>query len=803
MKAVRPRVLGPLLLVAVGCSLATAAAEAAEGPANISAPAISGIARDGQRLKVGKGAWSGAKPIAYAYAWSRCDASGNSCTAIVSARKATYKLVHEDVGHTLRAAVSASDSGGETTASAQPSEVVASSAPAKRKRPVISGSPRDGQLMTVGNGTWRGTPPQSFAYQWQACSKSGACSDIAGATAASYRVATAQIGQKLRTVVTATNVAGQASVNSMASKPIAAGPPVNTGAPTVSGSLQEGQTLSASDGQWAGTAPISFAYQWLRCSVLGGACQEIAGATGPTYTAGAEDLASNLAVVVTASNAQGSASATSAETQPILGILPKNTALPSISGLLQDGGLLSVATGSWSGSQPISYAIQWQLCNALGEACKDLTGATGSSLKLDPSQIGKTLAAVVTATNAAGSTSATTSITGLISGLLPKNTSLPSISGLLQDGSLLSASQGSWSGSEPISYAYQWQLCNALGKACEDLAGATGSSLELDPSEIGKTLALVVTATNTAGSTSATSSITGLIAGILPKNTALPSISGLLQDGGLLSVATGSWSGSQPIAYAIQWQLCNALGEACKDITGATASSLKLDPSQIGKTLAAVVTATNAAGSTSATTSITGLIAGLLPKNISLPSVSGLLQDGSLLSASQGSWSGSEPISYAYQWQLCNALGKACENLAGAVGSSLKLNPAEIGKTLALVVTATNAAGSTSATSSVTGLIAGILPKNTALPTIAGPLKLNQLLTATTGAWSGSEPISYAYQWQLCVLSVCTNIAKATSSTFLLGPLDVANTLRVVVTATNVAGSTPATSAVTGLIAGL
>ena len=51
----------------------------------------------------------GAKPIAYAYAWSRCDASGNSCTAILSARKATYKLAHEDVGHTLRAAVSASE----------------------------------------------------------------------------------------------------------------------------------------------------------------------------------------------------------------------------------------------------------------------------------------------------------------------------------------------------------------------------------------------------------------------------------------------------------------------------------------------------------------------------------------------------------------------------------------------------------------------------------------------------------------------------------------------------------------------
>ena len=298
----------------------------------------------------------------------------------------------------------------------------------------------------------------------------------------------------------------------MASKPIAAGPPVNTGAPVVSGSLQEGQTLSASDGQWAGTAPISFAYQWVRCSVLGGACQEIAGATASSYTAGVDDLASNLAVVVTASNAQGSASATSAETQPILGILPTNTVLPSISGLLQDGGLLSVATGSWSGSQPISYAIQWQICNALGEACKDLTRATGASLQLDPSEIGKTLAAVVTATNAAGSTSATSSITGLIAGILPKNTALPTISGLLKLNQLLTATTGAWSGSEPISFAYQWQLC--VLSVCTNIAKATSSTFLLGPLDVANTLRLVVTATNLAGSTPATSAVTGLIAGL-------------------------------------------------------------------------------------------------------------------------------------------------------------------------------------------------------------------------------------------------------------------------------------------------
>ena len=118
---------------------------------------------------------------------------------------------------------------------------------------------------------------------------------------------------------------------------------------------------------------------------------------------------------------------------------------------------------------------------------------------------------------------------------------------------------------------------------------------------------------------------------------------------------------------------------------------------------------------------------------------------------------------------------------------------------------ATNVAGSTSATTPVTGLIEGLLPTNTALPSISGLLKIGQLLSASNGTWSGTTPITYTYQWQLCNLlgSDCSNIAKATGPSFLLGLLDIGLPLRVAVTATNVAGSTSATSNVTGLIEGL
>lgn len=505
----RRRLLAAVCLCIAG-SLPGAAipvAQAAAGPRNTATPAITGTTVDGKRLKVSKGQWEGAKPISYAFQWARCDASGGSCVDIPAAAKATYKLTHEDVGHTLRATVFASNSGGEDSAESRPSEVVAPASLVKGKRPSVSGLAKDGQLLSVGNGTWKGTPPQSFAYQWQTCTKSGVCTDIAGATGSSYRVATAQIGSKLRALVTATNALGNASAVSRSSKPAVAGPPVEIAAPVIGGALQEGQTLSATSGDWAGTAPISYAYQWLRCSVLGGGCEEIPGAGDSTYTAGGADLASNLAVVVTATNAQGSAAATSAETQPILGILPTNSVLPSVSGLLQDGQLLSVATGVWSGTEPISYAYQWQLCNALGEACEAIEGATGSSLELDPSEIGKTLAVAVTATNDAGSSSATSAVSGLIAGILPKNTALPTIGGTLKIGQLLSVTNGTWTGSEPIAYTYQWQLC-LLG-SCSDIAKATSQTFLLGGLSLGSTLRAVVTAKNAAGSVPASTAITG------------------------------------------------------------------------------------------------------------------------------------------------------------------------------------------------------------------------------------------------------------------------------------------------------
>ena len=113
--------------------------------------------------------------------------------------------------------------------------------------------------------------------------------------------------------------------------------------------------------------------------------------------------------------------------------------------------------------------------------------------------------------------------------------------------------------------------------------------------------------------------------------------------------------------------------------------------------------------------------------------------------------------------------------------------------TLRLLVTATNSGGSTEATSAATSPVLAALPLNTVQPTVTGILKLGEKLLAHPETWSGTAPITYTYQWQLCgalgLVGECKDIAGATKENFLLELLDVGLTMRVGVTAHNERGS--------------
>lgn len=92
------------------------------------------------------------------------------------------------------------------------------------------------------------------------------------------------------------------------------------------------------------------------------------------------------------------------------------------------------------------------------------------------------------------------------------------------------------------------------------------------------------------------------------------------------------------------------------------------------------------------------------PASVTGPTLSGTVRSGFSLTASAGAWSGTTPLTVVYAWQRCDRNGAGC-TATGVTTSSYSLGTPDVGSTLRVVVTATNAAGSASAASAGSGVV--------------------------------------------------------------------------------------------------
>jgi WD40 repeat protein len=182
--------------------------------------------------------------------------------------------------------------------------------------PMISGTAQQGQTLTEAHGKWE-NEPTSFTYQWLQCDSSGNnCLTISGATKQTYLQVAADVEHTIKVQEIATNDGGSSGpATSAVTAVVIAGsvpPPTSEAPPTITGTAQQGQTLTELHGKWA-NEPTSFTYQWLQCDSLGIGCLPISGATKQTYEVAAADVEHTIEVQETASNEGGPSSpATSA-----------------------------------------------------------------------------------------------------------------------------------------------------------------------------------------------------------------------------------------------------------------------------------------------------------------------------------------------------------------------------------------------------------------------------------------------------------------------------------------------------------
>ena len=264
-------------------------------PNNTTAPKVSGTPTQGDTLTTSNGSWGGS-PTGFSYAWKDCDRSGNYCTAITGATSSSYTLTSGDTGHTIRSIVTATNSGGSSTAASTQTATVAGAAPAppwEVTAPTITGTAQQGDMLTANYGTWSGGTPMTYTCSW---------SD--GGSGYTHMLGASDVGHTVSVTVTATNAAGTATASSTQTAMVTAAPvaPSNTSAPTITGTPQQGDTLTAHSGTWSGDTPMSYTYAWSD------------GTTGATDTLGASDVGQTITVTVTATNDGGSANAASTAT---------------------------------------------------------------------------------------------------------------------------------------------------------------------------------------------------------------------------------------------------------------------------------------------------------------------------------------------------------------------------------------------------------------------------------------------------------------------------------------------------------
>ncbi len=195
--------------------------------------------------------------------------------------------------------------------------------------------------------------------------------------------------------------------------------PTNSVAPVISGATTTGAIVAGSNGTWANT-PTGYEYQYLRETAAGsGSYIPIDFATSATYTTTPADNGLRLKLTVTASNAGGATSSTSAAFGPIGQLAPVLITAPITFGFRTVDTTLEVDNGLWL-YEPTSYTYQWKTNGGVtGGSYSDVVGATSNTLDVTQADNNATFVVAVTATNATGSTTATSTEIGPLGPVVP------------------------------------------------------------------------------------------------------------------------------------------------------------------------------------------------------------------------------------------------------------------------------------------------------------------------------------------------------------------------------------------------
>ncbi len=442
---------------------------------------------------------------------------------------------------------------------------------------------------------------------------------------------------------------------------------------------------------------------------------------------------------------------------------PVNKEKPKVSGKGAVGETLACSQGTWTGTQPISYAYKW----FRGKE-EPISGATMNQYKVVEEDEGHKISCLVIATNTGGGEGRAESENSIaIPETPPKNTKAPEVVGVTYSvNETLECHKGTWTGTQPIKYTYKWFRNGAEIKA------ATESVYVVQPADEGQKISCEVTGENKQGKVAASSAAV-TIAGAL-KSTGAPVITpGSAKVGTTLTCSEGSWN--EPVSelkLKYEW-----LRES-EPISGVTTNQYKVQSVDTKHLLYCRVFATNpgkeeAHSAVSSPVSIPGTGA---PVEKTPPEVQGTPALGKTLTCVEGTWTNG-PTSYVFQWlREGAAIGSATER-------EYVVKTADEGHKVSCQVIAENSEGPSEPADSAEVRVSGERPSSTTPPTIEGGTptpRVGESLTCLHGEWKGVPTPTFTYKW----LREGTEVAATVSYTIVSA--DRGHELACVVTATNV-----------------
>ncbi len=570
------------------------------------APTISGEPQVGETLTADTSDIAdenGLDNASFSYQWVSYD--GNADTDIPGAAGSTYTLVPEDEGRAFRVRVSFTDDDGHRES--------LTSALARSERPyALSASASDGAVAL----TWKlpvGWPysstfqilrnrpelgeaePLVLVKYLQAPGNAHTDTDVAAGVLYVYRVKGVDpFGYPLE---------ASQPVEIRAEAAVADNNPAS-GAPTISGTAQVGETLTADTSgidDEDGLDNAAFDYQWLADDA------EIEDATASTYTLAAADEGKTIKVKVSFTDDNSNdESLTSAATGAVAAAPPTNneaTGAPAISGTVKVGHVLTAdmsGIADQDGLDNVSFSYQWLRDD--GSTDVGIAGETNSAYVVDTDDEGKAIKVRVSFTDDAGNeetlTSAPTAQVASTSN--HPATGLPAIRGQARVGATLRVSLSSLDDADGLSgtiFSYQWLADDA------DTQDATNSTYVLDPDDEGKAIRVRVIFTDDAGNEETLTSAP--TAQVVPTSnnpaTGLPVIRGQVRVGATLRASLSILDdpdGLSGATFTYQWLADDA------EIRDATDSTYVLDTNDEGKTIRVRVSFTDAAGNEETLTSV-------------------------------------------------------------------------------------------------------------------------------------------------------------------------------------------------------